>query len=451
MCGIVGAVASRDVAEILIEGLNRLEYRGYDSAGLAIINSSHQIDRIRKAGKVKNLQAEQIETQMNGATGVAHTRWATHGEPTEQNAHPHMSGTKIALVHNGIIENHDALRKQLQLDGYEFTSQTDTEVIVHLIEKEMKHTGRFSEAVKNTIGQLEGAFAFAVLHSDYPDTLLGARQGSPFVIGVGIGENFLASDPLALRQVTDRFIYLENGDFVELNKSSITITDGEGNELQRSVEQLDHMVESVDKGKYRHYMMKEIYEQPRVIFNTFSASIENGLVRNDIFDAAIMQTLAKVDAIQIIACGTSYHAGLVAKYWLEEVAGLPCAIEVASEYRYRKTVVSPNTLFLTISQSGETADTLAALYKAKHSGYLATMVVCNVAASSLVRETDFNLMTQAGPEIGVASTKAFTTQLVSLFLLTITLAKQRSFSQDLERNLVKELQNYRLLSMRYLI
>ncbi|MDF1643475.1 MAG: glutamine--fructose-6-phosphate transaminase (isomerizing) [Pseudomonadales bacterium] len=440
MCGIVGAVASRDVAEILVEGLNRLEYRGYDSAGLAVIDAQQQIGRIRKAGKVKNLSDQQIETGMNGHSGVAHTRWATHGEPTEKNAHPHMSGNKIALVHNGIIENHESLRTELLADGYEFGSQTDTEVIVHQIEKELKTASSFSEAVQTTVDKLEGAFAFAVLHSDFPDLLLGARKGSPFVIGVGIGENFLASDPLAIRQVTDRFIYLENGDFVELTKNSIKISDRDGIVVERSVEQLEHSVESVDKGIYRHYMMKEIYEQPKVIFNTFEDKLENGLIREQIFTPAIMQTLAKVEAVQIIACGTSYHAGLVAKYWIEEIAGLPCAIEVASEFRYRNIVVSPNTLFVTISQSGETADTLAALYKAKHSGYLSSMVVCNVPASSLVRETDFCLMTQAGPEIGVASTKAFTTQLVALFIFTLLLAKQKNLSIDLERELVRELQ-----------
>ena len=377
MCGIVGAIASRDVAEILVEGLNRLEYRGYDSAGLAVINSQQKIGRIRKAGKVKNLSDQQIETGMNGHSGVAHTRWATHGEPTERNAHPHMSGDKIALVHNGIIENHEALRTQLQADGYLFGSQTDTEVIVHQIEKELKTASSFSEAVKNTVQKLEGAFAFSVLHSDYPELLIGARKGSPFVIGVGIGENFLASDPLAIRQVTDRFIYLENGDFVELTKTTIQITDGEGNIVERPISKLEHSVESVDKGSYRHYMMKEIFEQPKVIFDTFDGKLDQGLVSNSIFPEATLEILSKVEAVQIIACGTSYHAGLVAKYWIEEIAGLPCQIEVASKFRYRNIVVSPNTLFLTISQSGETADTLAALYKAKHSGYLSTMVVCN--------------------------------------------------------------------------
>ena len=440
MCGIVGAVASRNVAEILVEGLNRLEYRGYDSAGLAVIDAQQQIGRIRKAGKVKNLSDQQAETGMNGHAGVAHTRWATHGEPTERNAHPHMSGDKIALVHNGIIENHEALRKQLQADGYEFGSQTDSEVIVHQIEKELQTAGSFSQAVKNTVDKLEGAFAFAVLHSDFPDLLLVARKGSPFVIGVGIGENFLASDPLAIRQVTDRFIYLENGDFVELSKDKIEITDNNGNIVERSISKLEHSVESVDKGQYRHYMMKEIFEQPKVIFNTFDGKIDKGLVSDTIFSATTLDVLSKVEAVQIIACGTSYHAGLVAKYWIEEIAGLPCQIEVASEYRYRNIVVSPNTLFLTISQSGETADTLAALYKAKHAGYLSSMVVCNVPASSLVRETDFCLMTEAGPEIGVASTKAFTTQLVALFLLTLTLAKNKDLSEELERELVKELQ-----------
>lgn len=441
MCGIVGAVAQRNVAAILLEGLKRLEYRGYDSAGMAILSEEGHLSRRREVGKVKML-AESVQAEpIVGRLGIAHTRWATHGKPSERNAHPHMSGPRLALVHNGIIENYEALRQALTQQGYVFTSETDTEVVAHLIDQEIKKGGTLLEAVRRSLSQLHGAYALAVVHADYPDTLIAARVGSPLVVGVGIDENFLASDPLALLQVTDRFIYLEEGDLVELGRERIAIWNAEGEPVERAVQQFEHGIDSADKGAYRHYMIKEIHEQPKVIAATLEGRITATHVLEQILGTDAQEILEGVGSVQIVACGTSYHAGLIARYWIEELAGIPCQVEVASEYRYRKHVVKPDMLFVTISQSGETADTLAALRQAKQAGFKAALAICNVPGSSLVRESDLTIMTHAGPEIGVASTKAFTTQLVALLLFVTALAKRHGLSAAAEQDLVTALRN----------
>ncbi len=440
MCGIVGAVASRNATGILLEGLKRLEYRGYDSAGMAVVapNNTH-IERLRRKGKVQELADAIDEVNFVGNVGIAHTRWATHGEPSERNAHPHLSKDHIAVVHNGIIENHDELREELQGLGYEFTSATDTEVIAHLVEHYLAEANDLLEAVRMAVGRFDGAFALGVLDSNSPDRIIAARSGSPLVIGAGIGENFIASDQLALLQVTDRFMFLEEGDFAEISRSRIKVVDRNGETAQRDVHQFDHHVDATDKGAYRHYMLKEIFEQPGVIAATLQGRITDTHVLEQSLGAAATDILDRVKAVQIIACGTSYHAGLVAKYWIEELAGIPCRVEVASEFRYRKTIVLPDTLFLTISQSGETADTMAALRMAKESGYLASLAICNVASSTLVRESDLVFLTQAGPEIGVASTKAFTTQLVALLVITLMLARRNGLTQQRETEIVDAL------------
>jgi glucosamine--fructose-6-phosphate aminotransferase (isomerizing) len=423
MCGIVAAVADRNIVSVLLEGLRKLEYRGYDSAGLALINDAG-LQRLRAVGRVAELTAQVDETGASGKIGIAHTRWATHGVPSERNAHPHISDG-LAVVHNGIIENHEALRTRLKADGYEFTSDTDTEVIAHLIARELKKTGDFFTAVRASIAQLQGAYAIAVLREVEPDRVIVAREGSPLLLGLTDEGNYAASDASALLQVTRRMVYLDNGDCAELLRDSYRITRVDGTPVERAETESQLSADSVELGNYRHYMQKEIFEQPVALSNTLemigaARSIQPGLLGAD-----AEATLKDVRQILIIACGTSYHAGLVARYWLEAIAGISCSVEVASEYRYRDSVPDPQTLVVTISQSGETADTLAALHHAKSLGMTHTLAICNVPESSLVRETALRFITRAGPEIGVASTKAFTTQLAALYLLTLVLAKLR--------------------------
>ncbi|MBA5981268.1 glutamine--fructose-6-phosphate transaminase (isomerizing) [Pseudomonas sp. MD195_PC81_125] len=439
MCGIVGAVAERNITAILLEGLKRLEYRGYDSAGVAVFTNDAKLERMRRPGKVSELETALAEQPLAGRLGIAHTRWATHGAPCERNAHPHFSGD-IAVVHNGIIENHEALREQLKALGYVFTSDTDTEVIAHLLSHKLKDQPDLTVALKATVKELHGAYGLAVINAQQPDRLVAARSGSPLVIGLGLGENFLASDQLALRQVTDRFMYLEEGDIAEIRRDTVQIWDVNGNAVERQTVQYSDGAEAADKGEFRHYMLKEIHEQPSVVQRTLEGRLSNNQVLVQAFGPQAAELFAKVRNVQIVACGTSYHAGMVARYWLEELAGIPCQVEVASEFRYRKVVVQPDTLFVTISQSGETADTLAALRNAKELGFLASLAICNVGISSLVRESDLTLLTQAGREIGVASTKAFTTQLVGLLLLTLSLGQVRgTLGKDVEATLVEEL------------
>ncbi|MBS6009382.1 MAG: glutamine--fructose-6-phosphate transaminase (isomerizing) [Haemophilus parahaemolyticus] len=440
MCGIVGAVAQRDVAAILVDGLHRLEYRGYDSAGVAVLGADKQINILRRVGKVKALDDALEAKPLLGGTGIAHTRWATHGEPSEANAHPHRSG-KIAVVHNGIIENYEELRAELQARGYVFQSQTDTEVIAHLVEWEFRTSNSLLEAVQKTVKQLRGAYGTVVLNEEEPEHLIVARSGSPLVIGYGIGENFLASDPLALLSVTRRFAYLEEGDVAEITRTSVDIYDRNGNKVEREIHEGNFEQDAADKGQYRHYMQKEIFEQPVAIMNTLDGRIKEGKVNLEAIAPNAAEILSKVEHIQIVACGTSYNAGMVARYWLESIAGVACDVEIASEFRYRKFVTRPNSLLVTISQSGETADTLAALRLAKASGFMAAMTICNVATSSLVRESDFAFMTRAGVEVGVASTKAFTTQLTCLLLLTAALGRLKgNVSADQEADIVHALQ-----------
>lgn len=441
MCGIVGGVAERCVTEILIEGLKRLEYRGYDSAGVALLNNQ-QILRERRVGKVINLADAVAEHQLTGAIGIAHTRWATHGKPTENNAHPHMSG-KVAVVHNGIIENYQELKDDLQALGYVFTSQTDTEVVAHLVAEALKSTDSLLDAVETVVPQLKGAYALGIIHSDYPDELITVREGSPLVIGVGIGENFISSDQLALLPVTNRFMYLEEGDIARLTRTSIEVF-ANGERIERPVRELDATVSSASKGEYKHYMLKEIYEQPEAIKQTISQALDGNSLRDDFLKNADAD-FNKIQSVQIIACGTSYHSGMIAKYWFEQLIGVPCQVEIASEFRYRTPVIVENTLYICISQSGETADTLAALRetqkRAKANNIdIQTLTICNVATSSMVRETDHHLLTLAGPEIGVASTKAFTTQLAALMLLILKIGqvKQR-ISPALLEEITREL------------
>lgn len=438
MCGIVGAIAQRDVASILLEGLKRLEYRGYDSAGIALRTPEGRLQRIRSLGKVAALEQSLAEKTTVGSLGIAHTRWATHGMPAERNAHPHVSGEQVAIVHNGIIENHSELKERLGQAGYSFSSETDTEVIAHLLAGLLKDNTNLVQVVREAIKELIGAYALAVVSPAEPDCLVACRSGSPLVIGLGVGENFVASDAFALLPVTQRFIFLEEGDVAEIRRDGVTILDVDGKIVEREVRELSAVATVADKGPYRHYMLKEIFEQPAVIAETLEGRIHKGRLLEDSFGHETKALFNQAKAVKIVACGTSYHAGLVARYWLEEV-GIPCSVEVASEFRYRKVVVSPDTLFLTISQSGETADTLAALRGAKEMGYLGSLCVCNVAESSLVRESDVALMTRAGPEIGVASTKAFTTQLVALRLITLALARRYGMTAEQEQVLVEEL------------
>ena len=433
MCGIVGAVAQRDVAEILLEGLKRLEYRGYDSAGLAIINGQAELKRLRRLGKVQALADAVKAEPLPGGTGIAHTRWATHGEPSEANAHPHISGD-IAVVHNGIIENHETLRRELQAQGYVFTSQTDTEVIAHLVERELKSADSLLAAVMAARSQLHGAYGMVVIERQQPEHMIVARSGSPLVIGFGIGEHFVASDQLALLPVTRKFAFLEEGDVAEIRRDGVSVYDRDNNAVEREAHESTVEHDAGDKGEFRHYMLKEIYEQPQAIANTLEGRLFNGQLNLE-----ALGDLSGIEQVQIIACGTSYHAGMTARYWIEDIAGVACNIEIASEFRYRKSVVRPNSLLVTISQSGETADTLAALRLGKELGFSKTLTVCNVPGSSLVRESDMALMTRAGAEIGVASTKAFTTQLVALLLLTAALGRGRDMDKASEQRIADAL------------
>ena len=441
MCGIVGAVAQRDVAEILIEGLHRLEYRGYDSAGVAVVDENHNLQRVRCLGKVKALDEAVAKQPLVGGTGIAHTRWATHGEPSEANAHPHVSGN-ITVVHNGIIENHEELREILKSRGYQFLSQTDTEVIAHLVEWEYRTSGDLLEAVQKTVKQLTGAYGMVVLHREQPEHLIAARSGSPLVIGLGLGENFLASDQLALLSVTRRFIFLEEGDIAEMTRRTIDIYTANGDKIERQVHESNLENDAAEKGKYRHFMQKEIFEQPTAIINTLEGRIANDSVIIESIGNGAREILEKVEHVQIVACGTSYNSGMAARYWFEALAGVSCDVEIASEFRYRKFVTRPNSLLLTLSQSGETADTLAALRLAKEKGYMSAMTICNVSGSSLVRESDLAFMTRAGVEIGVASTKAFTTQLATMLLLVLAIGKLKGkISSEKEREIIKSLQS----------
>ncbi|PCJ47632.1 MAG: glutamine--fructose-6-phosphate transaminase (isomerizing) [Gammaproteobacteria bacterium] len=442
MCGIVGAVAQRDVAQLLIEGLKRLEYRGYDSAGMVVLDKSGDLQRLRRLGKVQQLNAAQATSPIEGTIGIAHTRWATHGIPNEENAHPHVSSEQLAVVHNGIIENYETLREELKAKGYTFTSDTDTETIVHLIHDCKKTTANLVEAVKLATASFEGAYSIAVIDSDNPGIIIAARQGSPLVIGIGIGENFIASDQLALLPVTNQFIFVEEGEMVEVSRKSVQLYSPEGEKIERKIHQSDIKIDAVDKGEYQHFMQKEIHEQPEAIINTMEGRFTDQRVMDETFGLGAGEIFDKVKAVQIVACGTSYHAGLVAKYWFEEMANLPCSVEVASEIRYRKNVVLEETLFITITQSGETADTLAALRETKdNNNYLSRLTICNVPGSSMVRESDLVMMTRAGAEIGVASTKAFTTQLVALLLLVVCLARRNGLTEEDERSVIEELKH----------
>ncbi len=446
MCGIVGGIAQRNVVPILLEGLKRLEYRGYDSAGLAVINN-RQIYRKRELGKVKGLETLLEAEPISGHIGIAHTRWATHGKPSTANAHPHVCRNKVAVVHNGIIENHEHLRAVQQQNGYEFTSETDTEVIAHEIHHAMESlllssgqaTDGLLNAVKKAVKKLEGAYALGIMSVDDPETLIACRKGSPLVIGVGIGEYFIASDVAALLPVTQRFIFLEDGDIAAITIKGLAIYDLNDKPVNRSIIESQLTADSVDKGDYRHYMLKEIYEQPFAISQALEGRFINNRLQENAFGHNAAEVFDNIKAIQILACGTSYHAGMVARYWFEELAHVPCNIEVASEFRYRNPVLAPDTLVVTISQSGETADTLAALLEAKKLGALYSLAICNVPESSLVRESDLVLMTHAGPEIGVASTKAFTTQLVALMLLVIAIGRRFNLTEIVEQKITSEL------------
>src|SRR5690554_326787 len=440
MCGIVGAVAQRDVTRILVEGLKRLEYRGYDSAGIAVMDpGARHLQSVKAVGKVKQLEDKVASAPITGSTGIAHTRWATHGAPSEENAHPHLSRDEIALVHNGIIENHEQLRAQLIADGYEFLSDTDTEVVVHLLHQVCQQQGLgLLDGVCQILPKLQGAYGLCVISVDEPDRMIMARSGSPLVIGVGIGENFIASDPLALGQVTDRFIYLEEGDVAEVTCETINIF-SDGKPIERKVTRIKSEIDDVGKGDYNHFMLKEIYEQPTVIRNTLSGRISENHVLEEAFGVKARDIFDQINNVHIVACGTSSHAGQITKYWLENIARMPCQIDIASDYRYRNIIVRPGTLFVTISQSGETADTLAALRYAKTLPYVASLAICNVATSSLVRESDFSLLTMAGREIGVASTKAFTTQLVALLLMALVLGRRSGMTAETEERYVRDL------------
>ena len=438
MCGIVGATTHREVSGILLEGLQRLEYRGYDSAGLSIFSPEAGLQRVRRLGKVIELRHACEEEKPAGFVGIAHTRWATHGKPSEANAHPHVSKNKVSVVHNGIVENHEILRRELQAQGYQFESDTDTEVIAHLLESSIEHEGDFKKGVDGVLSRLEGAFALAVQHTDYPDTVMGARVGSPLVVGLGIGENFIASDPQALRPVTDRFIFLEEGEVVKISASEVLIFGDNSETVESRTVILDARRDAGDKGNYRHYMLKEIYEQPETVRHTLEGRVTDQRVLESAFGAGASEMFSQVKAVQIVACGSSFYTGLVAKYWMEQITGIPCNVEIASELRYRKAAILADTLLVTISQSGETADTLAALRNSSDD-YLASLCLCNVPDSTLVRESDFSLMLQAGMEVCVASTKAFTNQLVDLLLLVIALGKHNGLSEGDERDLVEAL------------
>ncbi len=439
MCGIVGAVAKRDVLPILIDGLQRLEYRGYDSAGVAVLKSDGHVARLRTVGKVARLREALADSPTAGLLGIAHTRWATHGVPSERNAHPHISRDGIAIVHNGIIENHEELRADLVARGYVFTSETDTEVIAHRVHLHLQSQPDLFDAVQATVRELHGAYALAVLSEKDADTIVLARAGCPVVIGLGDGENFVASDVAALLPVTKRFQFLEEGDVAAIHRKSIRIVDGAGRTVERPVRESELSADAVEKGEFAHYMLKEIHEQPRAVAQTLEERVAGGKLLEAAFGPTAMDVLRRTEAVQIVACGTSWHAGSVARYFIEQICRLPCWVDIASEFRYRDPVVPKNTLFVSISQSGETADTLAALRLAKQVGYLSTLAICNVPESSLVRESELVMLTRAGPEIGVASTKAFTTQLAALGMLVIALGKHRGMDREREHNLVGRL------------
>ena len=439
MCGIVGAVAERDVLPILVEGLRRLEYRGYDSAGVAVIDGAGGLGRVRVSGKVAELVRSLEASPLRGGLGIAHTRWATHGVPSEANAHPHICNDTVAVVHNGIIENYEALKARQLAQGFRFTSETDTEVIAHQVFLYLEQGRDLLGAVQAAALDLEGAYAIGVVSRKEPGRLVAARRGSPLVIGVGIGEHFIASDVSALLPVTQRFIFLEDGDVADLRRASLTIYGAGGAPVQREVRVSELTADAVERGRFRHYMLKEIFEQPRALADTLEGRLANGRVLEAAFGPAASATFDRVRGVQIVACGTSYHAGLVARYWLEQLAGVRCDVEVASEFRYRRHVVDPDTLVVTISQSGETADTLAALRATREMGFGPSLAVCNVPESSLVRESSLVLMTRAGPEIGVASTKAFTTQLTALLLLAVVLGRRRGLSPEAEADVVRQL------------
>ena len=439
MCGIVGAIANRNVLPILVDGLERLEYRGYDSAGVAVLNGDGHVHRVRAVGKVERLKAALGAESLSGLLGIAHTRWATHGVPSERNAHPHVSHSGIAIVHNGIIENHEALRADLIGRGYQFTSETDTEVIAHRIHLHLGETGDLYGAVRATVAELTGAYALVVMSEKDPDLLVLARAGCPVAIGIGDGECFVASDVSALLPVTRDFIFLEEGDVAAVRRSGVSVIDATGQPVTRPVRRSELSADAADKGDYPHFMLKEIHEQARAVAQTLEERVAGGKLLEAAFGPAAIEVLARTEAVQIVACGTSWHSGLVARYWIEQICRLPCWVDIASEFRYRNPVVPKNTLLVTISQSGETADTLAALRLAKELGYLSSLAICNVPESSLVRESELTMLTRAGPEIGVASTKAFTTQLAALGMLCVALGKHHGMTKELERKLVTRL------------
>ena len=439
MCGIVGAVADRDIVPILIEGLKRLEYRGYDSAGVAVLNGGTEVARLRAVGKVAKLSEALVATPTSGHLGIAHTRWATHGVPNERNAHPHISRDGVAIVHNGIIENHEELRTELERLGYEFTSETDTEVIAHRIHHHLGASKDLFAAVQKTVAELRGAYSLAVMWGQDPDCIVLARAGCPALIGIGQGENFVASDIAALLPVTRTFIILEEGDVACIRRKSIRIVDADGRKVERAPYVSEQSAEAAERGEYPHYMLKEIHEQPRAVAQTLSERVAGGRLLSQAFGPAAMEVMKRTTSVHIVACGTSYHAGVVARYFIEQICRVPCRVEIASEFRYRDPVVPANSLFVSISQSGETADTLAALRLAKKAGFLSQLAICNVPESSLVRESELVLLTRAGPEIGVASTKAFTTQLAALSMLVIAIGKHHGFNAERERGLVQRL------------
>jgi glucosamine--fructose-6-phosphate aminotransferase (isomerizing) len=439
MCGIVGAIAERNVVPILMEGLRRLEYRGYDSAGIAVLNGTAKLKRLRTVGKVKVLQDAIEADPTHGKVGIAHTRWATHGVPSERNAHPHISLGGLAIVHNGIIENHEELRAELQKAGYNFTSETDTEVIAHRVHFHLAAQKDLFKAVRATVAELEGAYALAVVSESEPERIILAREGCPVVVGLGVDENFVASDVAALLPVTRKFMFLEEGDVADIRRTSIKVLDKNGDTAERPVRESELSADAAEKGQYRHFMLKEIHEQPRAVADTLAERVANGRLLEAAFGPAATEIFKRTEHVHIIACGTSYHSGVVARYFIEQICKIPCTVEIASEYRYRNPVVPRNSLFVTISQSGETADTLAALRLAKQAGYLSSLAICNVPESSLVRESELVMLTRAGPEIGVASTKAFTTQLTALSMLVIAIAKHHTADAERERSLVQRL------------
>ena len=441
MCGIVAGVSERNILPILIEGLKRLEYRGYDSAGVAVIDESSNISCVKEVGKVELLSKKLQKNDIEGYVGIAHTRWATHGEPSIRNAHPHLSGDKIAIVHNGIIENFSELREELEADGFKFESDTDTEVIAHLISKVWTIEECVIDNIRKVISMLEGAYGLAVLNKDDPESIIAVRSGSPIVIGFGINENYISSDSLSLLPVTNRFHYLDEGDITYISTNKVHVYDKDGKKKKYKIKELNYVDDAASKGNYKHFMHKEIFEQPEVVLKTFSECLSsNDTVVVDKFGLNAKNIFKKIEHIRIVACGTSYHAGMVAKYWLEDIAGVHCEVEVASELRYRKAVVPKNTLFVAISQSGETADTLAVLRQTiEYDGYIATLGICNVQTSSLVREVNLSFITRAGIEMGVASTKAFTTQLVSLLLLTCGIAQEKGKPLSLVQSIIKSL------------